>query len=143
MLRIILKFQIGLNNIKNYRSNKQKCQTYSATIRRKRAMKFTESIQICLKKYAKFNGRATRSEFWWWVLFTFLFSACSQLLSQKLGSIFSLAVFLPSIAVTSRRLHDIGRSGWWQLIGLIPIIGWVIMIFWGVKESSMSNEYDR
>ncbi len=106
-------------------------------------MTFTESIQICFKKYAEFNGRATRSEFWWWVLFTFLLSTCSQVLSQKLGSIFSLAVFLPSIAVTSRRLHDIGRSGWWQLIGLIPIIGWVIMIFWCVKESSGSNEYDR
>jgi len=106
-------------------------------------MTFTESIQTCFKKYAEFNGRATRSEFWWWVLFTFLFSAFLQLLSQKLGSIFSLAVFLPSIAVTSRRLHDIGRSGWWQLIGLIPLIGWIIMIFWSVKESSMSNEYDR
>ena len=106
-------------------------------------MTFTESIQICFKKYAEFTGRAMRSEFWWWVLFTFLLSACSQLLSQKLGSIISLAVFLPSIAVTARRLHDIGRSGWWQLVGLIPIIGWVIMIFWCVKELSGSNEYER
>lgn len=106
-------------------------------------MTFTESIGICLKKYTEFNGRAARSEFWWWVLFTFLLSAFSQMVSETLASIISLAVFLPSIAVTSRRLHDIGRSGWWQLIGLIPIIGWIVMIFWCVKDSAGPNEYDR
>lgn len=106
-------------------------------------MTFSESIQTCFKNYAEFNGRATRSEFWWWVLFVFLLSVGGQMISQSLGSLLSLVTFLPSIAVTTRRLHDIGRSGWWQLISFIPIIGLVVMIFWCAKEPSGPNDYDR
>lgn len=99
-------------------------------------MTFTESIQTCFRKYAEFNGSASRSEFWWWVLFIFLLSMIGQMISQNLGSLLSLITFLPSIAVTARRLHDTGRSGWWQLIGIIPLLGWAVMIYWCVQDSS-------
>ena len=106
-------------------------------------MTFMEAIQTCIKKYADFKDRAVRSEFWWWALFIFLVSMGAQLISSTLASLISLLTLLPSIAVTTRRLHDIGRSGWWQLVGLIPLIGWVVMIFWCVKESSGPNAYDQ
>ena len=104
-------------------------------------MTFGESISTCISKYANFNGRATRSEFWWWALFVFLVSLVSGTISPMLSSLLSLALFLPSIAVTARRLHDINRSGWWQLIGLIPLIGLLVMIYWCVQEAREPNPY--
>lgn len=105
-------------------------------------MTFNEAIQTCLKKYAEFNGRATRSEFWWWTLFVIIFSTAGQMVHQTMGSLFSLFTILPSVAVAARRLHDIGRSGWWQLIGTIPLLGWAVMIYWCIQESSGPNEFD-
>lgn len=104
-------------------------------------MTFTESIQTCFSKYADFNGRATRSEFWWWVLFVILATLAANILNDKLGILISLGTLLPYIAVTARRLHDTNRSGWWQLIGIIPVIGWIIMIVWCVQESASQSEY--
>lgn len=102
-----------------------------------------------LKKYATFDGRATRSEFWYFVLFNIIFSIVCGILDAIIGSkvgiiglIYSLAVLLPSIAVATRRLHDINKSGWWQLIVLIPIIGAIVLIIWAVKDSmSGTNRY--
>ena len=104
-------------------------------------MTFTESIQTCFKKYADFNGRATKSEFWWWTLFVVLISIGGQLIGDIPGAIVSLGTLLPCLAVSSRRLHDIYRSGWWQLIGFIPLIGWAIMIYWCVQDSTSQNAY--
>ena len=104
-------------------------------------MTFTESIQTCFSKYADFNGRATKSEFWWWVLFVFLLTIAANVLSKNLGILVSLGTLLPYIAVTARRLHDTNRSGWWQLIGIIPVIGWIIMIVWCVQDSASQSRY--
>lgn len=104
-------------------------------------MTFTESISTCFSKYADFNGRAQRSEFWWWVLFVFLVNVITGMISPLVSSLFSLATFLPCIAVTARRLHDINRSGWWQLIGLIPLIGWIVIIYWCIQEGKEPNQY--
>lgn len=106
-------------------------------------MNFTDAVQTCFKKYADFTGRATRSELWWWVLFLILGSAAAQIVSHTANALFGLATLLPSIAVTARRLHDIGRSGWWQLVGLIPLVGWLVVLYWCVQPSEGSNAYDR
>jgi uncharacterized membrane protein YhaH (DUF805 family) len=104
-------------------------------------MTFIESIQTCFRKYAEFNGRASRPEFWWWVLFMFIISIAAHLIGQTVGALVALATLLPYLAVTSRRLHDINRSGWWQLIGFIPFIGWLIMIYWCVQGPSTQSKY--
>ena len=97
-------------------------------------MTFQESIKLCFQKYADFEGRAKRPEFWWFVLFLFVGSLVLGVVSSILSMLFSLLTIVPSLAVGARRLHDIGRSGWWQLLGLIPILGWIILIYWCAQE---------
>ncbi len=104
-------------------------------------MGFVEAVQECLRKYATFTGRAGRSEFWWFVLFTILLGIVSSFFGQTVNTIVSLAVFVPSIAVGARRLHDIGKSGWFQLLWAIPFIGWALLIWWGVQPSGPANAY--
>lgn len=104
-------------------------------------MTFGESIKRCFSKYADFNGRAEKSEFWWWMLFILLSSLAAGMISPLLSSLFSLATLLPSLAVTARRLHDMGRSGWWQLICLIPLVGWIVLIYWCAQDASDANAY--
>lgn len=109
-------------------------------------MNLTTAVATCFSKYATFSGRARRAEYWWFVLFNILANivlsiADSVVLGvgsramhdggpQLLSGLYSLAVFLPSLAVGVRRLHDTGRSGWWLLIWLIPVIGWIVLIWW-------------
>ena len=104
-------------------------------------MTFGESISCCFSKYADFNGRAAKPEFWWWMLFVFLASLGTGMISPMLSSLFSLATLLPCLAVTTRRLHDVGRSGWWQLIVLVPLIGWIVLIYWCVQDSRATADY--
>ncbi len=92
-------------------------------------------LQVLKEHYADFNGRARRKEYWMFVLFNVIFGVVVGFISGLLGikwlaSIYSLAVLVPSIAVSVRRLHDTGRSGWWLLIGLVPLIGsiWLIVL---------------
>lgn len=103
-------------------------------------MDFTTAVKTCFSKYATFKGIAHRPEYWWFFLFQFLgqivFGILDAILfgaeptSGPLATIFSLAVLLPALAVGARRLHDIGRSGWWLLIGLFPVVGWLVLIWW-------------
>jgi uncharacterized membrane protein YhaH (DUF805 family) len=106
-------------------------------------MDFKQSVIRCVRdKYADFNGRASRPEFWWFALACFLVAVVFNLLRlELLGALVNLALLLPSLAVGSRRLHDIGKSGWFQLIWLIPLVGWAIMIYWLVQPSAGPNEY--
>ncbi len=104
-------------------------------------MTFAESIKTCFAKYADFSGRASRSEYWWWVLFIILASLAAGVVSDKLAALVSLATFLPSLAVGVRRLHDIDKSGWLILVSLIPVVGWLIMIYWAVQESKEPNRF--
>jgi uncharacterized membrane protein YhaH (DUF805 family) len=103
-------------------------------------MNFIDSIKICFVKYVDFSGCASRPEFWWWVLFTVLASLTLRSVSYNLSAAFSLATFLPSIAVAARRLHDTDRSAWWELLYFLPVIGWIILIiFWA--EPGKPNRY--
>ncbi len=104
-------------------------------------MTFTESIKTCLSKFADFNGRASRSEYWWYVLFIILTGANLSAINRNLAALFYLVTLLPSIAAAARRLHDTNRSGWLQLIGLIPLIGWIIMIFLLIQGPKDPNRY--
>lgn len=98
-------------------------------------MTFVESISTCFKKYVDFNGVASRSEFWWWFLFMVVVALLLESINNTLALVFNLAILLPSIAVYARRLHDTDRSGWWQLLMLIPIIGViVVLVFCAQKE---------
>jgi uncharacterized membrane protein YhaH (DUF805 family) len=117
-------------------------------------------IDTIKNKYADFNGRATRSEYWYFVLFYFILSVIARVIDIMLVNpqltlspeaaqqgtvitgLFSLALLLPQIAVSIRRLHDIGKSGWWYLLILVPIIGWLILIYFYIQDSQLgSNVY--
>ena len=102
---------------------------------------------VVLKKYATFSGRAQRAEYWWFYLISTLIIIGLSLIDQATGTLdeetgmgllttlYSLAILIPSIAVGVRRLHDTGRSGWWLLIGLIPVIGSIVLIVFFVLDS--------
>jgi uncharacterized membrane protein YhaH (DUF805 family) len=104
-------------------------------------MNFSWYVEV-LKKYAVFDGRASREEFWMYTLVNFIVSLVLHLVSGVLGGIYSLAVLVPSLAVGARRLHDTGRSGWLLLIGLIPLIGIIVLIvFWVQDSQAGANKY--
>ncbi|HCE1882714.1 DUF805 domain-containing protein [Vibrio parahaemolyticus] len=99
-----------------------------------------------LKKYADFTGRARRKEYWMFALFYMLFYIGLVVIDLMIGTeffsiIFSLALLIPSISIATRRLHDTGRSGWWQLIALIPLVGAIVLIVFLAQDSHDANEY--
>ncbi len=99
-----------------------------------------------LKNYVTFSGRARRKEYWMFFLFNFIISIVFGIVTgiiglPELAYLYSLAVLLPSIAVGVRRLHDTGRSGWWLLIGLVPLIGAIVLIIFFVQDSLEENQY--
>jgi uncharacterized membrane protein YhaH (DUF805 family) len=105
-------------------------------------MNFTDAVKTCFSKYADFNGRAKRPELWWFVLFCIIVSIVLSTVMPIISGLFSLATLLPSLAVGARRLHDTNRSGWLQLLWLIPVIGWLIVIYFFVQEGqSEDNQY--
>ena len=101
-----------------------------------------------MSQYADFDGRARRKEYWMFVLFNLLIALGVGLVGNLIGAdellsgLYSLVVLIPSLAVAVRRLHDSGKSGWWLLLLLLPIIGFIILIVFLVKDSQPgSNQY--
>jgi uncharacterized membrane protein YhaH (DUF805 family) len=100
-----------------------------------------------LKQYVDFSGRAQRMEYWMFVLINFLIAVGLSIIDAVIGlgflsPLYLLAVFLPSIAVGVRRLHDTGRSGWWLLMALLPLIGAIVLIIFFIQDSQPgANEY--
>ena len=111
-------------------------------------MSFTQAISSGFKNYVGFSGRASRSEYWFWVLFQAILVVAAGVVDAALGTkgvlqgLAGLVVLLPNIAVGIRRLHDIDRSGWWLLISLVPLIGWIVLIVWDcTKGTDGSNRF--
>jgi len=99
-----------------------------------------------VKQYAVFTGRVTRKQYWMYVLVYFIIYFALFIVDLVLGTgflafIFSLALLLPCIAIGARRVHDTGRSGWWQLLTLIPILGAIVIIIFMVQDSTEDDKY--
>jgi uncharacterized membrane protein YhaH (DUF805 family) len=107
-----------------------------------------------LRKYAVFSGRSRRKEYWFFVLFVVIISIVLNIIDGLIGAydrsmgvgllstIFSLAILIPSIAVSVRRLHDINRTGWWILIALVPLVGWIVLLVFHLQDSTPgTNRY--
>ncbi|MFG2048276.1 DUF805 domain-containing protein [Micromonospora sp. NPDC048935] len=111
-------------------------------------MSFGAAIKSVLSQYVGVSGRARRSEYWWFALFTLLVSIVAAILDSSLGLTFegsstgvigliaSLVLLLPSLAVAVRRLHDTDRTGWWLLIALVPVVGAIVLIVFFVLEGT-------
>ncbi|WP_372965912.1 DUF805 domain-containing protein [Marinobacter sp.] len=105
-----------------------------------------EHFLDAFRNYANFNGRATRQQYWMFILFYIIFYIVLSVIDGIIGtfllsSIFSLVMLVPSIAYATRRLHDTDRSGWWQLIALIPIIGTIVLIVFLAQKSSDGQKF--
>ena len=110
---------------------------------------FTGAVKLGFQRYFDFSGRSTRAEYWWWVLFTFLAAIVLTIVDNILGTnsedgggglitgLWGLATFIPGLAVTIRRLHDINKSGWWILLALISwlIIPAIVLLIWFIRPS--------
>jgi uncharacterized membrane protein YhaH (DUF805 family) len=114
-------------------------------------MSFTDAIKSVFSQYVGFTGRARRSEYWWFVVFSILVNIVTSILDNVLGTtmgaddafynagvigtIVGLAMFLPGLAVAVRRLHDTDRTGWWVLIALVPFLGFILLIVFFASDS--------
>lgn len=103
-------------------------------------MNFSDAVRSVLSQYATFTGRARRSEYWWFVLFGVLVGVVLTILDAIIGTsalvwIADILLLVPNLSVGARRLHDTDRSGWWQLIGLIPFIGVIVLIVFFCQDS--------
>jgi uncharacterized membrane protein YhaH (DUF805 family) len=110
-------------------------------------MGFSEAVRTCFAKYAEFSGRAPRSEFWFFWLFSIIADLVGEVIDKARGTIIvgviiALVLLLPTIAVSVRRLHDIDRTGWWYLLVFVPIIGWIVLLVWYCTRGSVGpNRY--
>ena len=123
-------------------------------------MTFQGAISSGYQNYANFNGRASRSAYWWWALFQILASAAIGIIfghsvmmmdpatmamdyhGGVISNLWALVNLLPGLSLGVRRLHDIGKSGWWLLIVLIPVIGIIILVVWCCQKSDVgANTY--
>ncbi len=104
-------------------------------------MDFPQSIKSCLYKYVEFGGRSARSEYWWFTLFSLIVHLVAITISDKLYLATTIALLLPSIAVSVRRLHDKDKSGWWLLLCLVPILGLILIVWFCQKGTEGSNSY--
>ena len=116
-------------------------------------MNFLTSLKTCFQKFSDFKGRASRSEFWYFYLFAILgyfisiFLAIQMSFFFAIAIIFGLIIFVPALAVTARRLHDMGKSGWWQLTAYIPYVGIIasiiLLVIFCTEGEKKKNKYGK
>ena len=111
-------------------------------------MTFGNALGTCFKKYADFHGRASRSEYWFFTLFVLVLLVALRLGARwyddsVLARLVGLALALPVLAVGTRRLHDTNRSGWTQLLVLIPVLGWLAMLIFMAQDPAEPNLYGQ
>lgn len=106
-------------------------------------MSFVEAMESVSSNFANFSGRARRSEYWYFALLVFAVGVALGILNMPLlGELWTLVTLVPSLAVTWRRLHDVGKSGMWSLIAFVPMVGAIILLIWTCKDSQYGdNEY--
>ena len=113
-------------------------------------MTLGSAVSTCLSKYATFSGRASKSEFWWWILFVIMVQIAAAIMTAAISpeaggaltGLVSLGLFLPGLAVQVRRLHDTGHSGWWLLLVFVPLIGIIVLLVWWLGASApAANQY--
>jgi uncharacterized membrane protein YhaH (DUF805 family) len=111
-------------------------------------MSFTDAVKSGFDHYTKFDGRASRPAFWWWFLFLILVGIVVSIIdsaifgSTILSFIVSLGLILPNLSVAIRRLHDTNRTGWWILIGFVPLIGFIVLLIFYLQQSDPGdNDY--
>jgi uncharacterized membrane protein YhaH (DUF805 family) len=109
-------------------------------------MGFGQAISSGFSKYVNFRDRACRSEYWYWTLFTIIAGTVAGIIDVTLNTqfvtgLFALVTFIPSVAIAVRRLHDLDRTGWWILIGFIPLIGSIILLIWYITEGTGPNRF--
>jgi len=106
-----------------------------------------DAVRSVLTQYAVFTGRARRSEFWWFFLANFIAGIVATIIDAGIGYpvfqiVVTLGLLIPGLAVGARRLHDTGRSGWWQLLALVPLIGIIVLIvFWATEGDQAPNQH--
>ena len=106
-------------------------------------MTFSAAVSTCMRKYATFSGRAPRSEFWWFQLFQLIVIGCLAAVVEPLVPVAQLVLILPGLAVSCRRLHDTGRTGWWLLLLFVPLVGWIILLVFMLESSKAEGDkYD-
>jgi uncharacterized membrane protein YhaH (DUF805 family) len=116
-------------------------------------MNFSEAIQSGFSNYFNFSSRAQRSAFWYWILFTVVGAQIASVVDwatfgmelgkiSPISGIFNLLTCIPCVSVGVRRLHDIGRSGWWLLLVFLVLIGWIVLVYWWCQQGEAgTNRY--
>lgn len=102
---------------------------------------FFDAVKLFFTRYADFSTRSRRSEYWWVILFCSIAGSIAGAVLKDYSWIWSLAILIPSIAVSVRRLHDIGKTGTWYLLNLIPLVGQIILIIWFCGDSTEDNQW--
>ena len=109
--------------------------SYQSTAADKGKVGFMEAVKLFFKNYTNFSGRSRRSEYWWFCLFNMIVSFLLNLILSDIAGLWTLVILVPTLSLVVRRLHDIGKSGWWYLIALIPLVGGLILLVWFCKDS--------
>ena len=99
------------------------------------SVSFPEAVKLFFLNYINFKGRSRRSEYWWICLFNMVLSAILTAAAPDIAGLWTVIVCIPTLSLAVRRLHDIGKSGWWYLIGAVPLVGGILLIIWYCKDS--------